>query len=315
MARTSRRKEKREMQNGISEEKSFLAGIYARLSVDSTEEKRESIDSQIAIAKEHISGLQDMTLVEIYSDLGATGTNFARRDFQRLMEDIRQKKVNCVVVKDFSRFGRNYIEVGNYLERIFPFMGVRFISVTDHYDSLRTADSNESLSIHLKNIVNELYARDIGIRVKSAKLTRLKQGSYVGGIPAYGYTKQKMGQKNVLLPEEGTKEVVLQIYEWYDAGTGIREIRKRLYERKVHRPTEYRSTGHICCQEGDILRAWSETTLAAMLSNPVYTGVLIQKQGKTDPPVLVENTHEALVPRELFYRVAARRRSMQEYDQ
>ena len=152
----------------------FQVGIYARLSVDSTEKKNESIQSQIEIARKHIERLPDMTIVEVYSDLGTTGTNFERQGFQRMLQDIRKKKINCVVVKDFSRFARDYIETGNYLEKIFPFMGVRFISVTDHYDSGNLIDSNGKMNVNLKNIVNELYARDIAQRVETSKRVKLE---------------------------------------------------------------------------------------------------------------------------------------------
>lgn len=308
MAGTSKRREpiaNDKAEKPVSDEKLFRVGIYARLSVDHNHKKNESIDSQIAIAKKHISKLPNMKIVDIYSDSGATGTNFQRNDFQRLMSDIRQKTINCVVVKDFSRFGRNHIETGNYLEKIFPFMGVRFISVNDHYDSLEITDNNKALEIHLKHIVNELYARDIAVRVKSIKMTKLRQGSYIGAIPSYGYTIQKIGKKRVLFPEKETKDIVLQIYNFYNAGMGIGKIIKRLYEMKVHRPSEYRKTGHVFCQDGDVLRQWSETTLTTMLTNPVYTGTLIRKQGKTDHPVVIENAHEALIPKDLFDSVTA----------
>lgn len=309
MARTSKRRgqiSNDKTEQPVPDEKLFRVGIYARLSVDNTHKKNESINSQIAIAKKHISELPNMKIVDIYSDSGATGTNFKRDAFQRLMSDIRQKKINCVVVKDFSRFGRNHIESGNYLEKIFPFMGVRFISVTDHYDSLGITDNNKTLEVPLKHIVNELYAKDIAIRVESAKMTKLRQGSYVGGIPSYGYTIQRIGKKRVLFPEEETKDIVLQIYNFYNAGMGTGKIIKRLYEMKVHRPSEYQKTGHVFCQDGDVLKQWSETTLTAMLTNPVYTGTLIRKQGNTDHPVVVENAHEALVPKDLFDNVTAR---------
>ena len=95
------------------------------------------------------------------------------------MQDVREEKINCVIVKDFSRFGRNYIEVGNFVEKMFPFMGVRFISITDQYDSAKQGDCNEALSMHLKNIANELYARDVAEKVKASKQTKRKQGEYL----------------------------------------------------------------------------------------------------------------------------------------
>ncbi|MBS6195818.1 MAG: recombinase family protein [Clostridiales bacterium] len=309
MARTSKRKTQLscyEVKIDKMEIMHFQTAVYARLSVDSTEKKNESIENQIAVAEKYINENPNMTIAGIYTDLGATGTDFERTGFQKMLMDIRMKKINCVVVKDFSRFGRNYIETGNYLEKIFPFMGVRFISVTDQYDSLRASDSNEKMGTNLKNIVNELYARDIAIRVETSKREKLKQGSYVGGIPSYGFTKKKTGDKCILIPEQGTSEIVRSIYGLYDSGMGLMEIIRDLYEKKIHRPTEYQRTGHIYAEEGDVLKQWSETTLASMLTNPVYIGTLIQKQGKVELPIIVENAHETIVSNELFYRVAAK---------
>ena len=289
----------------MADEKKFLAGIYARLSVDGTDKKNESVGNQIAAAKKYIDTIPDIEVTDVYTDLGVTGTSFERSGFQRMMSDIRKQKINCVVVKDFSRFGRNYIETGNYLEKIFPFLGVRFISVTDGYDSMNGSDEDR-LGIHLKQIINEMYARDIAVRVESAKLAKLRTGSFVGGTPAYGYTKKTIGNRHVLVPEAGTNEVVLEIYRRYGSGMGMTELVKWLYDNKVHRPTEYRKTGHVYGKEGEVLRQWSETTLAGMLKNPVYVGILVQKQGKMEHPVIVEHAHEALVPEELFFRVRER---------
>lgn len=122
------------------------AGIYARLSVDNHNRKNESIDTQIDVAKEYIRKSENIVLAECYTDLGKTGTNFEREGFERMMVDIRRHKINCVIVKDFSRFGRNYIETGNYMEKIFPFFNVRFISVSDGYDSHRAQGENDVLA-------------------------------------------------------------------------------------------------------------------------------------------------------------------------
>ena len=177
MARTSKRKVR--MDSGedkqLISDKVYSVGIYARLSVDNHDGKETSIDSQIAMGKEYIKDQLDLKLYDCYSDLGMTGTNFERQGFERLMQDIRDGYVNCVIVKDFSRFGRNYIETGNYIEKIFPFMGVRFIAITDYFDSARPADHNQRLSMNLKNIVNELYAKDIAQKVTASKMMKMQQ--------------------------------------------------------------------------------------------------------------------------------------------
>ena len=295
------------------------AGIYARLSVDNHGWKNESIDTQIEIAKEYIRKSDNIILVGCYTDLGKTGTNFDREGFDKLMADIRRHKITCVIVKDFSRFGRNYIETGNYLEKIFPFFNVRFISVSDGYDSHRTQGENDVLAVNLKNIVNELYARDCAQKVRIIKNSKLKQGCYVGGIPSYGYYAKWVDGKKVLFPEEGTSDIVRKIYELFDGGRGIQSIILWLYEQKVHRPSEYKQTGHVYCVEGETLKQWSDQTIRTILTNYVYIGTLIQIRAgekiyrsgqkrdiEPDEVIMIEHTHEPIVGEEIFYRIACK---------
>lgn len=183
MARTSKKKQK-EAVTGLNSRPSkiYSVGIYARLSVDSGERKNESIETQMEIAKAFVKSQSDMMIFDCYSDIGKTGTNFEREGFERMMRDVRMRKIDCIIVKDLSRFGRNHIETGNYIEKIFPFMGVRFIAVTDHFDSMNISGQNETLGVNLKNLVNEMYARDIALKVKSSRKAKWEQGSYTGGI-------------------------------------------------------------------------------------------------------------------------------------
>ena len=295
----------------------YSAGIYARLSVEGSEKKNGSIENQIAIAKAYLERQPDMVLYGCYTDLGKTGTNFRREGFQGLMADVRMRRVDCVIVKDFSRFGRNYIETGNYIQKIFPFLGVRFISVTDGFDS-RDEDTDD-WSMNLKNLANELYARDIAVKVKSARKAQWESGSYTGGIPPYGYRAEwRCGIKR-LVTEEGTSDLVKEMYRRYGEGSSLKEIAAWLYGETVHRPTEYRRFGHMRREEGEELRAWTEGTIRLILTNPVYIGCLVQgrtcgkayEKGKrhavpTEDWTVREGTHEAIVPKELFFRVADR---------
>lgn len=274
----------------------YSVGIYARLSVEGSDRKNESIQTQIEIAKEYMKRQGDMVLYDCYSDLGKTGTNFAREGFERLMGDVRQRRVDCVVVKDFSRFGRNYIEAGNYIQKIFPFLGVRFISVTDGFDSL-FAESDD-IGINLKNLANEMYARDISLKVKSAKRAKRESGSYVGGIPPYGYGAEWICGKKCLFAEAGTAEVVRWIFAQYDEGRSFREIAESLYERGIHRPAEYRRYNHLCRQSGEMLYRWGRSSIKAVLTNLVYTGCTVLEGSRA------ENTHEAIISREQFCRIA-----------
>lgn len=208
------------------------AGIYARLSVDKHDQKNESIDTQVEIAKEYINKLEDIVLIDCYTDLGKTGTNFEREGFARLMNDIRQHRINCVVVKDFSRFGRNYIETGNYLEKIFPFFNVRFISVSDGYDSHQKLQENDNFSVHLKNIVNEMYARDCARKVREVKKSKLKQGCYVGGIPSYGYYGKWIGGKKYFFQKRKRAMLSEKYISYLTVGTALRKS-LLIYIRRV----------------------------------------------------------------------------------
>lgn len=316
MARTSKRG-KREQP---AKEPVWKAGIYGRLSVDGNDRKNESIDTQIEIAKGYIGQSGDMELIECYTDLGKTGTNFNREGFERMMEDVRRKRINCVVVKDFSRFGRNYIETGNYIEKIFPFMKVRFIAVTDGYDSERTPSGNLKLSMNLKNIVNELYAKDIAQRVRAARKVSQETGNYTGGAPPYGYCVKKIDGRKVLYPDKDTKEIVVRIFEMFGAGGTYKEIAQELYRRRIRRPMAYRGTGEVYCPEDGELQQWPPGTIKKILTNPAYIGTLFQSRtsGKAygdrrrhdvdeeNDISVVEHTHEPLVSEELFRKVSQR---------
>ena len=290
------------MQTSIAAGSLWMAGIYARLSVDSDDQKNESIDTQIEIAKEYIRRAGDIEYVDRYTDLGRSGTDFEREGFARMMEDVRQKKINCIVVKDLSRFGRDHIETGNYIEKIFPFLNVRFIAVTDGYDSECSAGDDMQLTMNLKNIVNELYAKDIAQRVKLARRAEQERGSYIGGAPPYGYCLGKIGDRKVLLPDGDTRDIVVRIFEMYAEGSTRREIAAELYQRKIQRPSVYYATKEVCCPEDGSLQQWSYDTIKGILTNQVYIGML---QGHGDRAAM-ERTHEPLISEDLFYKVSRR---------
>lgn len=268
----------------------YAVGIYARLSVEGGGRKNESIQTQIEIASAYLEQQEDMVLYDCYTDLGRSGTDFDRPGFLRLMQDVRLRRINCIIVKDLSRFGRNHIETGNYLERIFPFLGVRFIAVADHFDTASDGKENDTISVNLKNLMNEMYARDIGMKVRSGKQMKREEGSYIGGIPPYGYCTERHMGRRCLIPEAGTAEVVRMIYEQFLAGRSMQEIRLRLYEEGIHSPRDYRNSGHVYRQEGEPLREWTEGTIRAMLANPVYRG----------------GSHMAIIDERVFSRAAFR---------
>lgn len=306
--------------------KMYSVGIYARLSVDSDERKNESIETQMEIAKEFIDRQGDMILYDSYVDLGKTGTNFEREGFERMMRDVRMRKIDCIVVKDLSRFGRNHIETGNYIEKIFPFMGVRFIAVTDNFDSMNISRQDETLSINLKNLVNEMYARDIALKIKSSRKAQWEQGSYTGGVPPYGYKVERIDGKRCLFVEEVTSDIVKKIYDLFLFGKGMAEIVVWLYEKRIVRPSEYHRTGQIYCQDKEKLLEWSKRSVKGILTNPVYMGCLIQGStcGKDymlrdrhdiDPEdwSVKEHTHEPIVSESVFLEAANRLEKMSMY--
>jgi len=320
MARTSKRKQNdMAMAANRTPSKIYSVGIYARLSVDSNERKNESIETQIEIAKAYIGRHSDMVIYDCYTDIGKTGTNFKREGFERMMRDVRMRKIDCIIVKDLSRFGRNHIETGNYIDKIFPFMGVRFIAVTDDFDSMNISGQNETLGVNLKNLVNEMYARDIAVKVKSSRQAKWEQGSYTGGVPPYGYRAEWIEDKKCLFIEETTSDIVRKMFELFLSGKNMKEIVVWLYEQRIVRPTLYHQTGQVYCTAGEKLQEWSKGTVKMILTNPVYIGCLVQGRtcGKdyrmrnrhdidSEDWSIKEHTHEPLVSEDIFFKAAAK---------
>ncbi|MCI8339012.1 MAG: recombinase family protein [Lachnospiraceae bacterium] len=314
MARTSKKKKTGQMPLS----RRFHVGVYARLSVEGSERKNESIDTQIAMAKQYLKEHPEMELYDCYTDLGRTGTNFKREGFERMMQDVRKKRIDCVIVKDLSRFGRNHIEAGNYIQKIFPFMGVRFIALADGIDTFGEKSGTDEMALNLKNLVNEMYARDIAQKVKSSKHSRQEQGSYTGGIPPYGYRAEWIEGKKCLFICPETSGIVKDIYGMYLSGKNMGQIAGELYESGIHRPGIYKKTGHVYQQEGEALEQWGTATVKFILTNPVYMGCLVQgttcgKQYKIRNRHDVDSgdysvkwgTHEPLISEDIFFQVAA----------
>lgn len=325
MARTSKKKSATAILNAKPmTRKIYSVGIYARLSVDGEKSceqarKNESIETQIEIAKAFVRQQEDMVIFDCYTDVGKTGTNFERDGFERMMCDVRMRRIDCIIVKDLSRFGRNHIETGNYIEKIFPFMGVRFIAVTDNFDTLYLSGQNEALGVNLKNLINEMYARDIAVKVKSSKKEKWEQGSYTGGVPPYGYRAEWIGDKKCLFIEKITSDIVKKIFDLFLSGKNTKEITAWLYEERIVRPSVYHKTGHIYGQEGCELLQWSKGTVKMILTNPVYMGCLVQGRtcGKdymmrerhdidSEDWSIKEHTHEAIISEDIFFQAAAK---------
>ena len=302
--------------------KRYKAGIYARLSADSNERKSESIDVQEEIARKHIerlnqSGQEVIDIIECYRDLGKTGSNFDREGFKRLMQDIRLGDIDCVVVKDLSRFGRNYLEAGNYIEKIFPFLGVRFIAVSDGIDTgdkgNDTKQMSAAMAVEIKNLVNDMYAKDFSKKAKTGLKQRREAGSYVGGPPPYGYKAVWEGKVRRLVPDENTAGIVKHIYQSFIEKESYKAVTDDLNRRRLNPPAVYKQTGEVFCPPGREYKGWDKSAAERIIKSRTYAGTLVQ--GKTsitardernrihkqeDEWVVRENAHEALVSVELY---------------
>ena len=293
----------------------FKAGLYARLSHETEENiERGTIETQMELMKNYVKDHEDIVIEEEYYDASFTGTNFERPDFKRMLEDAKTGRINCIIVKDLSRLGRNYVEMGNYIERVFPFLNVRFIAVTDDFDSFRPGTD---LMMPLKNIVNEFYAKDISKKVSTAHRRKWTTDEYMCGFAPYGYLKSKT-EKNRIVVDEATAGNVRLIYKLFLEGKGYTSIAKYLNEQGIMSPLMYlKSLGYQ--QNVKTNGVWTKTTVKSILTNQAYIGsavhgkVVIEKYNNiplhaTDPSewVIVENTHEPLVDKETFEKAQER---------
>lgn len=302
-------------------------GIYARLSVDTDGNKANTLENQAALICDFIQKSNDnpkqnteFVIYDIYKDLGKTGTNFERPEFERLMRDIKSKEVNCVIVKDFSRFGRNYIETGDFIEKIFPFLQVRFISVNDNYDSMGNDAKGKELTMNVKNLVNEMYAKDISKKEKVSKRTEQEAGSYVGSVAPFGYRIEKQGRLHILIVEPEEARIVQYIFEAYVSGKTINTISRELFERKIHRISDYRQYGHLIQQEDELLHQWGSSSIRVILERHNYYGDLVQHKYESrfakgekwcelmpsEEWIVTENAHEPIISKILFEKAQKR---------
>ncbi len=295
----------------------FPTAIYARLSVENSgkSEKVDVITNQIEICKSYIADRPYLSLVDTYIDNGRTGTVFDRPEFNRLMTDIKSGRIKCLVVRDLSRFGRDYIETGTYLERIFPQIGLRFIAIKENYDNFDTDGSNESLIIPLQNMINALYSKDISRKVSTALKAQMEQGTFQKRNLPYGY-KWNTERSNMIIDEE-TAQYVRLIFKWKIEGWSIPMILDEL-DRLGAPNTELRKrqngtrTGDGCSCKG-----WHSSTLYGILTNPhyvgdtvlgrsmkaIYKGLPKKNVKEKDEWIVFPNTHEAIISHEDFQKV------------
>lgn len=297
----------------------YKTGIYLRLSLEDNGKKdSDSMENQRKLLTEYVSDRPYLILVDIYMDNGYTGTDFARPEFNRMLKDVREGKINCIVVKDLSRLGRNYVEAGDYLEKVFPFLGVRFIAVNDNYDSA-TLSSGDQLGASLKNIVNDMYAKDISRKIGTAMKAKRLRGDYIGNYAPYGYLKDPENPSRLIIDRE-IAPIVVEIFEMRAAGAGITAIARALNEK------DYPSPGRLRFERGIITNnnkkgsslPWNRHVLTDLLRNVAYIGNLAQGRSaqclhkgvpfhftEASEWDVVENTHEPIINIELWDQVQA----------
>lgn len=289
----------------------FNTAEYIRLSrEDGDKAESDSIGNQKKLITDYLKGQDGFVLYDTYIDDGFTGTDFNRPSFQRMIADIEAGNVNCVIVKDLSRFGRDYIDTGKYLERYFPEHDVRFISITDHIDSMKQA---YDMLLPIKNIFNEQYARDISKKVHASMQTKQKAGEFIGAFASYGY-KKSSADKNKLVIDGYAAEVVRNIFRLYIAGYGKIRIASMLNEDGIVCPSEYKKLNGEHYRNSNRLENasyWTYSTVNRILQNELYIGNMVQgrksqnmrgkpKAQSKEDWIVVKGTHEAIIDGETW---------------
>lgn len=295
--------------------------IYARLSLENSgkDDDGESIDVQVNICREYIEEHPYLNLVDTYVDNGWTGTNTERPEFQRLLNDIKSGRIKAIVIKDFSRFSRNYIEAGNLLENIFPTLGVRFISVVDRYDSFETDGTASSLLIPLKNLINSFYSKDISKKVSTAIHTKQLAGEHIPSMIPYGYIKsEKEAYRFDVDPE--TAPIVKRIFAEKLQGKGFNEIARGLTNEGIPSPGKLRYMRGQTVRKAYMDSVWSAQGIKQILRNPTYLGDLVFGRmptalylGKPNYSYefdeskwrILPNMHPAIIDRDSFEKIKA----------
>ncbi len=309
MARTSKRYAS--INDEQVEKVFYKAGIYTRLSNERKEQWREkssSIETQILCCKEYALK-ENIKVLNTYTDYEYSGTNFERPGFQEMMRDIKERKINCIIIRDLSRLGREYLEMGRLIDKVFPFLGVRFISVDDKVDTVKDLDFKKSFEVTLKNIVNDMYAKDISVKIKTSKHNRARNGYFIGSVPPFGYSVVKLKEGQKLEVDENVSFIVKEIFKLSLEGKSQYDVTKYLNKKGYTTAMTYYKTGRLYREEGDF--EWNVGTVSKLLTNVVYTGKLVQgirqqnlakgvKQHHVDEKdyIVAENAHEAIISKE-----------------
>lgn len=294
----------------------YKASEYLRLSyTDDKSNESDSIQNQKRLIADYLADHPEIELVSTRIDDGYSGVVFDRPSFQAMMDDVTAGRINCVIVKDLSRLGREYIETGRYLRRLFPAYGVRFIAINDDIDTANEHNGDD-LIVSVKNLVNDTYCRDISVKTRSALQVKRKNGDYVGACPIYGYQKAE-GNRNQLVIDVDAARVVQEIYRRRINGASAQKISDELNERGILSPLAYKIAHGLPHPTGGYADSadakWSAKAVIRILQDETYTGTLVQGRQGThnhklkdliDKPldewVRVEGAHEAIIPKRDF---------------
>lgn len=294
--------------------------LYIRLSVEDNKKRGHSIENQKLVLENFLAGRPEFVVCNTYVDNGATGTNFHRPGFQQMLSDIEAGLIDCVIVKDLSRLGRNSIDTGYYIEQYFRVHQIRFIALTDQFDTADASNLHGGIMLPLKNMINEAYALDIGRKIKAQARQAMKDGEYIGARAPYGYRKDPENCHKLLIDPEAA-EVVFQIFQWAYEHVGLNDIARRLNEQGIQTPSHRKhATGEITHENLIGSGKWQTRTVAKILDSEVYTGDLVQGKTKIvdhrqvqadgDNLIIATNTHEAIISHEVFEAVKAYRRQV-----
>lgn len=296
------------------------AALYIRLSVEDNKKRGCSLESQKLVLDDFLADKPDFTVYNTYIDNGLTGTNFHRPAFRQMLLDIEAGHVNCVIVKDLSRLGRNSIDTGYYIEQYFYSHNVRFIAVTDQFDTADPGSLHGGIMLPLKNMINEAYSLDIGRKIKAQARQAMKDGDFIGARAPYGYRKDPENCHRLLV-DEPAAAVVRQIFAWAYDHVGLNRIAMNLNERGIPTPSHYKkATGEITSPGLIGSGKWQTRTVMRILESEVYTGDMVQGKTKTvdhrqvragaDNLIAVAGTHEPIISHEVFDAVQAYRKQI-----
>lgn len=286
--------------------KTFKVGIYIRLSrEDGDKLESESVSNQRDILQRYIKE-NKLIFIDEYIDDGVSGTTFERKNFQRMIDDIENKKINMVITKDLSRLGRDYIKTGYYTENYFPEKRVRYVAILDGIDTFMNTTNNDVTPF--KAVVNDMYAKDISKKIRGVFREKELNGEYLGTIAPYGYKKSSV-QKNKLEIDTNTAYIVKRIFELYSEGNGFQRIASILDDDKINTPSQYLNMKHQ-------RETWNPKSIRAILVNEAYIGNTVQNKCVSvsykvkkkikkaeEEYIIVENTHEAIISKEQFLKV------------